>query len=197
MEEDFDEPIQLDPTVGDDDNPFIESATIDPTKDQKRKAMAFDGPIAGQSMTKPMGEQAHTQPPQYTNIEDAAEFILQGFLDPQNQRQTIGALEKGVPLELVVESMILVGAAEGKWNIDLGMLLADTIATNILGLAALTGTDINFGRKDSFGNQKTMKKWFEDKVAAKQGKAKEEEAAKTLTQDTAATTASLLSKGNV
>jgi len=167
----------------------------DPAILQKQKAQAFDGPIAGQSMTKPMGEQAHQQPPQFTTIEDAAEFILQGFLEPQNQRQTIAALEKGVPMELVVESMIMVGAAEGKWNIDLGMMLADTIATNIIGLAALTGTDINFGRKDSYGNQKTMKQWFDDKVEQKNGKAKQEEATKQMTQDTAAVTSSLLSRG--
>jgi hypothetical protein len=179
---------------GSEDMPFPADEP-DPAILQKQKSQAFDGPIPGQSMTKPMGEQAHQQPPQFTTIEEAAEFILQGFLNPQNQRQTLAALEKGVPLELMVESMIMVGAAEGKWTIDLGMILADTVATNIIGLAALTGTDINFGRKDSFGNQKTMKQWFDDKVAAKSGKAKEEEAAKQVTQDTAAATSSLLSRG--
>tara|TARA_R110000822_G_C15252462_1_gene487472 strand:+ start:470 stop:1135 length:666 start_codon:yes stop_codon:yes gene_type:complete len=184
----------LDPSLGSEDNPFIEEEESDPSILQKQKAMQFDGPIPGQAMTKVRGQQAHQQPPQYTSLEDAAEFVLQGFLNPTVQRDVLSSLDKGVPAHMIVESMIMVGVSEGKWTIDLGMLMGDTIMTNIVGLSALSGVEINFGTKDVAGKQKTMKQWHKEKVDKKKGVADKKKLEEVQAASVAKSTTSLLSR---
>lgn len=95
----------------------------------------FDAPVPGQSLTDEPQNYPWEHPPQYTNINEAAEVIFNRLTEDDAALNMLAMLKSGVPVEAIVRTLIFAGFAEGKFNPDLGILLAPIVMAMIVGIA--------------------------------------------------------------
>lgn len=95
----------------------------------------FDAPVPGQSLTDEPGNYPWEHPPKHTNINEAAESIFRKITEEDAAMNMLAMLKSGVPVEAIVRILIFAGFTEGKWNPDLGILLAPIVMSMIVGIA--------------------------------------------------------------
>jgi len=95
----------------------------------------FDAPVPGQSLTDEPQNYHWEHPPQYTNINEAAEVIFNRLTEDDAALNMLAMLKSGVPVEAIVRTLIFAGFSEGKFNPDLGILLAPIVMAMIVGIA--------------------------------------------------------------
>ena len=100
-------------------------------------------PIAGQSLTNdPNSPQAFEKAPEYTDMPEALEYLLDEITDNENRYASImNAVESGMPIMDITKIILYDGFQKGKWNPDLLMILAEPLAYIIMGLAERAGID--------------------------------------------------------
>lgn len=84
----------------------------------------FDRSIPGQSLTTPPKNAAYEKPPQFTSVSKAMDMLMASVSNPKKLTKLIIMLDNEVPVEALVRTTLLGGFTEGKWNMDLAMLLA-------------------------------------------------------------------------
>jgi hypothetical protein len=116
----------------------------EPTPEGQNSAMsAFDLPIPGQSLTAEQGQSTYEQPPQYTDLDDAVDHIFERMIQQDNVNNLLRIVNTGIPLNAIIEPVLLHGAQEGLWNIDMSMMLYEPVAAMIIGLANMGGANVN------------------------------------------------------
>jgi|TARA_R110000744_G_scaffold127929_3_gene234920 hypothetical protein len=83
----------------------------------------FDGPIPGASFTEPVGTSAIQGPPKYTKPEDALAYVMTVALTQKSYNLMRAALELGLPLEPMVDTLLFGGLSEGAFTVDTLMLI--------------------------------------------------------------------------
>jgi len=111
---------------------------------QTENASKFDLPVPGQSLTSEPGSAAYEQPPQYNTVADAAEYLFNQITIQVNTTNVLRMLAAGAPVYSLVTPMLLHGAQEGFWNMDMILPLVEPLATIIIGLGQLAGIDVNY-----------------------------------------------------
>ena len=94
----------------------------------------FDAPIPGQSLTGTPGNKKWEHPPQYTKIDEASEAVWELIHDPQKLEQILLLLDSGVSVEALAKGILFSGFVEGKWSVDLSMLLAEVVFNQIMAI---------------------------------------------------------------
>lgn len=79
---------------------------------------AFEGPIAGAALTHELGSQPDERPPVFADPEDAYEDMANRLLDEEAFHRIGVAAELGVPVDLIVRSLVFTGWAEGQYTVD-------------------------------------------------------------------------------
>lgn len=98
--------------------------------------------IPGSSLTRDPDDPApYERPPEYVNIHEASEWIFSQLIDEDNYEQLIQTLLDDIPIMDVAQVLLFKGFTEGKWTVDLMMLLAEPTAYMILALAERAGVD--------------------------------------------------------
>lgn len=98
--------------------------------------------IPGQSLTSdPDNPAPYEQPPEYTTIHKATEWIFTQFIQEENYEQLIEVLLDDMPVMDIAQVFLFKGFTQGKWTVDLMMLLAEPTAYIILALAERAGID--------------------------------------------------------
>ena len=142
-------------------------------------------PIPGQSLTSdPNNPSPYEQPPEYTSIHEACEFLFSNFIEEETYATLMSLLDDGMPVMDIVQTTLFTGFSEGKWNPDLMMLLIEPTAYMLLALAERAEIDPIIYRDEeedemdeeailgvSFerGKLETMKKYSENKVDIPKG----------------------------
>lgn len=108
-------------------------------KAQKVNMSKFDQPIPGQSLTSSPGQASYEQPPQFTKLSDATDYLFDRITQPDVQRDLLRLLDAGIPVSIMIEPMIMQGVNQGVFNLDLGILAIKPLATMIAGLAQRAG----------------------------------------------------------
>ena len=98
----------------------------------KNTSNPFDAPIPGQSLTDTPGNYPWEHPSQFTTVEEASEYIWDRLHDTQMAEQVITMLKNEVPVEALSRMVLFGGFAEGKWNPDLAILLAEIVFKQII-----------------------------------------------------------------
>ena len=94
----------------------------------------FDTPIPGQSLTNTPGNYPWEHPPQYTSMKKATEYVWDILHEDKNLTQVITFLENGIPVEAVARTILFGGFMEGKWNVDLALLIAEVVFKQIMAI---------------------------------------------------------------
>ena len=94
----------------------------------------FDAPIPGESLTDTPGNAAWEHPPQFTDIEEAAEYIWDRIHEDDVLTQILSFLKNDIPIEAIARMILFGGFTEGKWTPDVAMLLAEVVFKQIMAI---------------------------------------------------------------
>lgn len=99
----------------------------------------LDAPIPGESLTKPVGASKVERPPQFSDMNEALEYLFNKMTDPKFVARMIAIMKAGAPAEAVARTLIFTGFMNGKWSVDLALLLAPTVMRMIVSIALNAG----------------------------------------------------------
>jgi|TARA_R100000426_G_C4822462_1_gene111069 hypothetical protein len=99
----------------------------------------FDAPVPGQSLTDTPQNYPWEHSPKHTNINEAAETMFRALTDEDAAMNLLAMLKTGVPVEAITRTLIFTGFVEGKFNPDLGILLAPIAMNMIIAIAKRAG----------------------------------------------------------
>ena len=146
--------------------PSMEEPTMSPTEmEQKSNFKLFSAPIPGQSLTSEMGSAKYQQPPQYTKLTDFMDFMFDALGRKNIRRDLLRMLDSGVPLQVLLEPILMQAVSEGKINLDLAMLAIQPLATMVYGMGVEAGIDVvaDDGKVDIGLDPKVLEKAFKKK----------------------------------
>ena len=105
----------------------------------------LDGPIAGQSLTAEPGNRPWQNPPQYTTVDEALEYYIPRMVDPEILPQMIDAMEMGVPLTTIANTLQSGGVMQGYHTIDVGVLIMPVLVEMMAYLGDEAGIKYSIG----------------------------------------------------
>ena len=135
----------------------------------------FDTPVPGQSLTDEPGNYPWEHPPQFTDPEEATEFIWQTLHTEEFMEQVIGMLDAGVPIEAIARVIVFGGFVEGKFTPDVGFLITEPVMKMLMAIGVRAGlNNIRMSMQDITNSKqmsdiakiKLSKKDFEKSVSA-------------------------------
>lgn len=92
----------------------------------------FDRTIPGQSLTSIPGNSPWEKPPQYTSLDKAMDSLMRNLGNEKKLIKMVVMLDNKVPVEALVRTILMSGFTEGKWTMDLAMLLSKPLAGMII-----------------------------------------------------------------
>lgn len=115
----------------------------------RNKAMRFERPIPGQSLTNdPDTPLPYEQPPTYTNRNDALEYFFALFVDEENYPKIMDLISTPFPIMDIVKIYLIEAFEEGIINPDMVMLLAEPLAYMLMSLAERADIDFVIERTE-------------------------------------------------
>ena len=99
----------------------------------------FDAPVPRQSLTDTPGNYPWEHPPQFTDPEEATEFIWQTLHTEEFMEQVIGMLDAGVPIEAITRVIVFGGFVEGKFTPDVGFLITEPVMKMLMAIGVRAG----------------------------------------------------------
>tara|TARA_B100000424_G_scaffold226920_1_gene187536 strand:+ start:170 stop:676 length:507 start_codon:yes stop_codon:yes gene_type:complete len=145
----------------------------------------FDAPIPGQSLTNTPGNYPWEHPPQYTNIKEASEYVWDILHKEKNADQVLTFLKNGIPVEAIARTILFGGFMEGKWSVDVALLIAEVVFKQIMAMGVRANIqNIVLFIKDQ-GNDKFHKQFaeFKNMKSKKQTTKAPEEKLKSFVED--------------
>ena len=109
------------------------------------KGPLFEGPIPGMGLTHELGGRPWQKPPQYTTVDEALEYYLPKFSDPDLMDQLLDVMELGIPLTTIADAMQSGSVMEGLHTIDVGILILPFLVEMISYVGDLAGIEYTMG----------------------------------------------------
>jgi len=131
------------------------------------KPTLFEGPIPGQSLTTEPKNVPWEQPPKYADPMDALEMYMERLADPESQDELIDMLDIGIPISIVVDTMLSGGVMDGLHSVDTKLLLKGVIATQIQTIAEVVGVDYKLTMADYVNMDAKKEERMRQKLATK------------------------------
>jgi hypothetical protein len=119
-----------------------------------------DGPIPGENYTSDTRNYPWHRPPQFTNMNDAFEYIAEQIAEPDISLAIMTMLEMGASVSSVTDMLITGGVGGGKWTVDYGLLLAGPVSHMICLMARKDDVEVNLG-VDEGKKRKPTKAFFD------------------------------------
>ena len=104
--------------------------------------MKFSGPIPGESLTRRPGEAAWEQPPQYVRVDEVMGFYLEAFEDDEFMEDVLTVLDMGMPLDLFIDSALVMNNMKGKHTVDMNFLVGPMLHEYVASLAEAAGINL-------------------------------------------------------
>jgi len=93
-------------------------------------------PVAGQSLTNdPESPALYERPPEFTSVHAASEYMFGKFIEPDTYVSTMKAINNGVPIMDIVQSVLFIEFKNGKFNPDLMLMMVEPTAYMLIALA--------------------------------------------------------------
>ena len=100
---------------------------------------AFDTNIPGQSWTKAPGLYPWDKPPMFNTADEVMDHFASKFNNEESSQHLIGLLSSGIPVDTLVDSMLLAGFSEGMFTPDVAILAVEDLGMLIMYLADSAG----------------------------------------------------------
>ncbi len=82
-----------------------------------------------------MTQSKKATPPQFANVEDALQDIIDGLKVPENRNETKAYIYAGIPISTLTETIALTGYSENKFNPDVAELIKPALNVYLTDLA--------------------------------------------------------------
>lgn len=99
----------------------------------------FDAPIPGQSLTDTPGNYPWEHSPNINKVEDAMMYLMERFTEEENAENLASMLKAGIPVEAIARVILFAGFTEGKWSVDLAILIGEPLMKLIAAVGARLG----------------------------------------------------------
>jgi len=109
----------------------------------------FGAPIPGQSLAgaKP-GERRWERPSEIDTVPDALSYYIERMSDEEITDDMMIALEGGIPIKPLVETLYLTNVMEGKHSLDIGLIVAPVLVELLTALADNYSVNYKLTNKD-------------------------------------------------
>lgn len=114
----------------------------------------FEGPIPGESLTRPPGNMPFERPPEISDPEEAIQMHLHRLSSAEMQTDILDALELDVDVVTLTEGILRSAVATGVHNIDISLAIAPVIHEFIKTTAEDAGIEFNEGLDDPKAKEK-------------------------------------------
>ena len=108
----------------------------------------FNAPPPGHSLTSEPQKWAWEKPAQYSNPEEAMEWVVSRVEQPEVEENFLRLMLSGVPIEAITNTITFTGFTEGYWSPDMSEVLKMPIAMHFIGLALENGIPATIFNKD-------------------------------------------------
>jgi len=116
---------------------------------------AFNGPIPGESLTREPGNAPWEQPAQFAKVDEVLAFYMDRFEDDELFEDMLNILDNDMPVDLLVDTMLLNGEMYGKHTSDVSLIVGPILHEHILALAEAAGVKV---REFQGEDKETLKK---------------------------------------
>ena len=107
----------------------------------------IDRPVPGQSLMEEPGAAPWEQPPEVTDPKEVLDGMFNAAMEPDNARQLLRLMDAGVPIETIIEPILMHGVQEGKWSIDTALFVAPGFMHILNNMAVRAGLAPTFAEK--------------------------------------------------
>ena len=101
-------------------------------KYEERDTPLFNVSVPGESLTQSLGQYPYEQPPEFNTPKEALNFILDRYYHPVTFSNIVKVLAAGVPIELIVDTLVFTGFLQGKYTVDVAELIKPALFLNII-----------------------------------------------------------------
>jgi len=103
---------------------------------------AFDRPIPGESLTDaPTGKYPWERPPEISTVEEGTKYLFKALSNKDTLPDLLDQIRDGMSLEDIATLITRVGFSEGKWTMDLALLLVEPTIYMLYFLATQAGIE--------------------------------------------------------
>ena len=95
----------------------------------------IQAPIPGQSLTTELGARPWEKPARFTIPEEAMNYYLERFSDPERAAEMMDILESGFPVTNLIDGITMGGVMEGLHSIDVSIIIAPALYEFVTTLA--------------------------------------------------------------
>ena len=95
----------------------------------------IQAPIPGQSLTTELGSRPWEKPARFTIPEEAMNYYLERFSDPERAAEMMDILESGFPVTNLIDGITMGGVMEGLHSIDVSIIIAPALYEFVTTLA--------------------------------------------------------------
>jgi len=107
----------------------------------KQSNKSFNAPIPGMSLTTEPGNRPWENPPDMTDVEDVLDYYIDRLGDSERTDQFLSMIEKNIPINTIVESLVSAGAMNGLHTVESGMLAAPVLSEFLISVAEIEGME--------------------------------------------------------
>jgi len=115
----------------------------------------MDGPIPGQSLTREPKKARYERPPEIADPNEAVDYHLTKIANPKVLDDILHALELGLPVKTMTQTMLTLAVANGIHNIDVSLVIADVVEEYLISTALEAGIEF---REDFDKTEETNEK---------------------------------------
>lgn len=108
----------------------------------------FDGPIPGENYTSDTRNYPWHRPPQITRYDDAVEYVVNKISEEKSITAITSLMEAGANLTTLVSMINMINVGNGKYPIDLSILIAGPVARYLKIIADRNDIDVKIGNED-------------------------------------------------
>ncbi len=92
------------------------------------KMFEMDGPVPGENYTSDTKNYPWHRPPEFTKPDEAIDYLTKMFMREEASASVIGMLELQFDIVTITDLLITKGIAQGKWAVDLGLIIAGPVS---------------------------------------------------------------------
>ena len=132
----------------------------------------LSGPIPGQSLTKKPGNYPWDKPSKFNNVDEIIELHLDDLSEEDSIDNLLLILERGLPLNVLVETYLTSKVSEGMHSIDVSILVAPVLHEFLYNLAKDSEEEQDSGFELLEGMATTLKDQVEESPAKQEEETK-------------------------
>jgi len=119
----------------------------------------FAAPTPGESLTNEAGKNPMEQPPKYTDPEEVYIQLATKFSQPETREKTLEILAAGIPLEILINTIVKQASYSGAITPDVSELLKPALTVFFVDMAQKEGIEVKiFAEGEEAMQQKELEK---------------------------------------